>query len=106
MFITTPYLVTLLNDSEEEITETYAALKYDSEGVEMDICYCGLTDKITDNYFYIGSGIVHLTPQQLTMVKSKLETIYNNSEDIINESKAEFLEDLKFEQFRDDRNGL
>ena len=70
MKISTPYLEKILNESEEEVTETYAALKYKVEGINLDICYCGLTDKLTDNDFYIGSGEVNLTPDQLTPTRS------------------------------------
>jgi len=106
MKLSTPYLVTILNESEEEVTETYASLKYQTDEINLDLCYDGETDNITDNDFYIGECKVNLTPEQLTIVKNKLESLYNNYEDVINESKAEYLEDLRFEQYRDNRNGL
>ena len=106
MKISTPYLENILNESQEEVTETYASLKHDDEGINLDICYCGITNKITDKDFYIGSGEVELTPEQLTLVEYKLKTLYNNFEDVINESKKDYLDDLRFEQMRDNSNGL
>ena len=106
MKIPTPYLENILNEAQEEVTETYATLKHDVEGINLDVCYCGITGKLTDNDFYIGSGEVELTPEQLTLVEYKLKTLYNNFEDVINESKKEYLDDLRFEQFRDNSNGL
>jgi len=104
--ISTEYLEDILSFSKITSNDNYIFLNYEGHGVYLNASYNFKSDELEDLDSNISGVKLTLTRQQEDVVALYLENHYHNLTELNEELNREYLEDLKFEQQRDLKNGL
>tara|TARA_R110000824_G_scaffold25009_2_gene87528 strand:- start:863 stop:1186 length:324 start_codon:yes stop_codon:yes gene_type:complete len=96
----------LVNLGEIRFYDNKVDLSYDDDTFLLQATYDGRADEVTQLDFYVQDIGLALTLQQEDIVGLHLENSYNNRLELKEELRQEFLEDMKFEQFKDNKNGI
>tara|TARA_R110000744_G_scaffold102758_2_gene197398 strand:- start:1382 stop:1705 length:324 start_codon:yes stop_codon:yes gene_type:complete len=104
--IETEYLEQLINLASLTFEEDLVILNYDSDGFLISATYDGMSDEVTELDAYVSDIGLTLTLPQEDLIGLHLENSYRNKTILDAEMHVEFLEDLNYEQHRDNLNDL